>query len=274
MRLKMTLLFVFAIVLSVNSQSKKQLLDKALVCWSKDDYESAEQLIKKAIEISANDSEDLYLLYSNLGSVQRKNNKKKAALESYDIAHKLKPNSVLVLNNRASLRTLLTDYQGALDDYAHSLAIDSLYEDTYVNRSHLYKVMCDTISAIRDLQSLLRINPKSLPARNNMADVQMARGQLTEAMATFTTLLEENPNEPILIINIAEIYLKMKDFDKSMQTINKAIKIKGSYAGAYLTRGEIFMKLGDQKRAKKDFQMAIKLKCDDNRVYELLDRCN
>lgn len=274
MRLKMTLLFVFVIVISVNSQSKKQLLDKAMVCWSKDDYESAEQLIKKAIEISPNDSEDLYLLYTNLGTAQRRNDKKKAALESYDIAHKLKPNSVYILNNRASLRYQLTDYQGGLDDYAHSLAIDSLNEDTYLNRSHLYKVMCDTISAIRDLQSVLRINPKSLPARNNMADVQMARGQLTEAMATFTTLLEEYPNEPILINNIAEIFLKMKDFDSSMKTINKAIKIKGSYAGAYLTRGEIFMKLGDLKSAKKDFQMAIKLKCDDDRVFGLLDQCN
>lgn len=274
MRLKFTLLLVFIIVLCVNGQNKKQLLEKAKVCWSKDDYEGAEQLIKKAIEITSNDSEDLYLLYTNLGTAQRRNERKKAALESYDIAHKLKPNSVYVLNNRASLRCHLTDYQGGLDDYAQSLAIDSLNEDTYIGRSHLYKVMCDTTSAIRDLQSVLRINPKNLSARNNIADVQMARGQLNEAMATFTSLLDEYPNDPIIINNIAEIYLKMKDFDKSMQTINKAIKIKGSYAGAFLTRGEIYLKLGELKRAKKDFQQAIKLKCDDDKVFGLLDQCN
>jgi len=249
------------------------LFHQAEISLSKDDNKTAEQLYLKVIGQYGDDYKDLYKVYANLGTAQSRLGKKGKALESYDMANMLHPNSVFILNNRAILRAKLKDYNGALDDFTRSLQIDSLNERTLINRSNLYNIMKDTTSALQDLYTILRFNRNSLPANNNIADVQMARGQLSEAMKTFTDLLNENPGEWIIINNIGEVYLKMKDYDKAFEYANKAIKIKRNFDAPYILRGQVYMKRGDLKKAKKDFQKAIELDTDDERAFELIDRC-
>lgn len=273
--MKLKVLFICFIMLSsiCLAQTRDELLRKAELSLSKEDYKTAEQMYQKIIDLYSNNYDELYIVYANLGTVQRRFDKKDKALESYDMANKLYPNSVFILNNRASLRIQLKDYNGAMDDLTKSLQIDSLNDVTLIGRSHLYKLMKDTTSALKDLYAILRFKKNSLPANNNIADVQMARGQLNEAMKTFTDLLAENPGEWILINNVGEVYFKMKDYDKAFEWANKAIKIKSNYDAPYITRGQVYMKRGDLKKAKKDFQKAIELDTDDERVFEFLERC-
>lgn len=272
--MKLNVLFLCFLMLSSTTyaQSLNELFRKAELSISKADYKTAEQVYKKIIN-QYGDYKDLYVVYTNLGTVQRRNDKKAEALESYDIANKLHPNSVYVLGNRATLRQQLSDFKGALDDYTKLLEIDSLNEATLINRSHLYKLMKDTTSSLKDLYAVLKFKKNSLPARNNIADIQMARGQLKDAMKTFTDLLAENPGEWILVGNVGEVYFKMKEYEKAFEWANKAIKIKSNYDAPYITRGQVYMTRGDLKRARKDFQKAIELDTDDERAFDLLERC-
>lgn len=267
------ILFCFVMISSISyAQSLDELFRKAEISFSKQDYKSAEQIYQKIID-QVGEYKDLYVVYTNLGTVQRRLDKKGKALESYDMANKLHPNSVYVLNNRATLRVQLKDYNGAMDDFTKSLQIDSLNEATLINRSHLFILMKDTASGLQDLYAVLKFKRSSVPAINNIADIQMARGQLNEAMKTFTDLLAENPGEWILVNNVGEVYFKMKDYDKAFEWANKAIKIKSNYDAPYITRGQVYMTRGDLKRAKKDFQKAIGLDTDDERAFNLLERC-
>ena len=274
MRLKIIVIVVCMVSVSVYGQTRSEWIKKADICFSQSDYNGAETFYKKAIQLSESNQDDVYIHYSNLGTAQWRNEKKKDALESFNMADKLSPNNVFILNSRASLKGQLKDYKGSLEDYAQSVGIDSLNEETLINRSHLFKVMGDTVAALNDLERILKFNPKSLPARNNYADVMMNRGKYAESMKVFDELLSDHPNEPILLNNKADVYLKLKEYDKAMEYVNKAIRIKDTYYTAYVTRGEIYMKLGELGKAKKDFQKAIKLGCDETKVFELLDKCN
>ena len=122
------ILFLIAGIVSVSAygQTRSELIKKGDICFSREDYACAETNYKKAIELSEGNQEDVYILYTNLGTVQRRNEKRKEALESYNMADKLSPNNTVILNNRASLKNQLKDIKGSLEDYALSVKIDSL----------------------------------------------------------------------------------------------------------------------------------------------------
>ena len=276
--MKQILLFTFfSLLFSVNvfGQSVDDVIYQAGVAFSKEQYDTAEALYKKAIDMNPVASGDLYSLFSNLGTAQRRNGKEKEALNSYNIADELSPNTPLILNNRGTLKSNLKDYEGAIADFTQSIQADSTNEESFLYRSVIYKRMKDTVSAIQDLEYILtKINAKSIPARNNYGDVLMSRGSLTEAMAIFDELLAEKPNEPILLQNKGEVYFKQKEYTQALEYVNKAIKINPKYANAYVTRGEIQLELGKRKKAKSDFQKAIELKASNEKVFDLLDKCN
>lgn len=274
MRKKILILVLTIVSIFTYSQTAREWLNKANVHISKNENKKAEQCLLKAISLTDPAEIDLYKTYANLGTVQRRIDKKKEALDSYNKALRIMPTSVFVLNNRASLKLDLKDFKGALEDYNIALHLDSLNEEIYINRAYLYKKMRDTSACVLDLKKALKIKPYSLPARNNYADVLMNQGKLTEALKIFTDLSNEYPNEPILLNNLAEVNLKMKNLDVALKYVNKAIAIKPAYDVAYVTRAEVAIANGDLKSAKKDLQKAVKLGNDDSKTLSLLSKCN
>lgn len=274
--MKQSLCLLLGLLFSLNifAQSASDLIYQSNVAISKEQYEKAESLIKKLIDITPVTSSDLCYFFSNLGTVQLRSGKEKDALYSYNIADELCPNDPFILNNRANLKSRMKNYEGAISDYTKSIQVDSTNEETFLSRSVMYKRAKDTLSAVNDLQYIItKINPNSIPAQNNYADVLMSRGLLTEAMSIFDNLLKEKPNEPILLQNKGEVYFKQKEYDKALEYVNKALKINPKYANAYVTRGEIQLELGNFKKAKSDFQKAIKLNCSNEKAFQLLERC-
>ena len=70
--MKFKLLFIVAAMISLCSyaQTRSELIKKADICFSQQDYNCAETNYKKAIEMSEINQDEMYILYANLGTAQ------------------------------------------------------------------------------------------------------------------------------------------------------------------------------------------------------------
>ena len=86
----------------LSAQTYDELITRAMDAVEKDSLYQAEGLFKEALKLEPANMRNA-LLFSNLGTVQRRMGKNKEALESYSLALNLTPYSVTMLLNRASL---------------------------------------------------------------------------------------------------------------------------------------------------------------------------
>ena len=147
------------LLLSINlisiGQTAKDYDQKASECFSKKDYKCVIENIKAEINLVGDNYGDLYLLYANLGTAQRRLGSLNEALDSYNKAFELRSNSSDVLYNRASLKRQMNDLEGSLNDYNQGLVISPNDRDLLLNRSVTRKMLKDTIGAENDLIKIL-----------------------------------------------------------------------------------------------------------------------
>ena len=80
----------------LSAQTYDELINRAMDAVEQDSLSQAETLFKKALQLEPANMRNA-LLFSNLGTVQRRIGKPKEALESYSLALNLTPYSVTML---------------------------------------------------------------------------------------------------------------------------------------------------------------------------------
>ena len=87
---------------SMQAQTYNELVEKAMDYTLKDSLVQAEQLFRQALKMEPGNARNA-LLFSNLGTVQKRMGKTDEAIESYTMALNITPYSTALLLNRASL---------------------------------------------------------------------------------------------------------------------------------------------------------------------------
>lgn len=108
-------------VTSVFSQTYQELSDRAIVCTEQDSLAQAENYIRQALKLEPANPHNA-LLFSNLGTIQRRQRDYDQALESYTYALNIAPRAVPILLNRAALNLEMGRNEQARVDY--SLVLD------------------------------------------------------------------------------------------------------------------------------------------------------
>ena len=96
------ILMCFCFIAPSKAQTYDELIDKAMDAVEQDSLLQAENYFKEALRLEPANMRNA-LLFSNLGTIQRRMGKNDDAVESYSLALNLTPYSVTMLLNRASL---------------------------------------------------------------------------------------------------------------------------------------------------------------------------
>ena len=113
-----------ATMFPVFSQTYQELGERAVVATEQDSLALAEKLIEQALKMEPANPHNA-LLFSNLGTIQRRQHRYEQALESYTLALNIAPRAVPVLMNRATLYFELGKDDLARIDYSLVLDIES-----------------------------------------------------------------------------------------------------------------------------------------------------
>ena len=182
--------------LQLSAQSYDELITKAVNAIEQDSLYQAEGYLKEALRKDPSNMKNA-LLFSNLGTVQRRMGKHKEALESYSLALNLTPYSVTMLLNRASLYLEIDYLDKAYVDYCNVIDLDAKNMEALQFRAYIYMRRRQYMDARNDYQSLLEVNPNDKTARIGMAMANQKLQRYKESLEELNRLVVDYPRDEI-----------------------------------------------------------------------------
>ena len=122
------------------------------------------------------------LLFSNLGTIQRRQHRYEQALDSYTLALNIAPRAIPALMNRAALYLELGKDDLARIDYSLVLDIESDNQEALLMRAYIYMQQREYKMAKADYERLLKVNPASYNGRLGLATLEQKEGKHEDAL--------------------------------------------------------------------------------------------
>lgn len=258
------------------------LCDSALQAVDRDSLECAERLFRQAVEL---EPANMYnaLLFSNLGTIQRRMQKHEEALESYTSALALAPRSVPILMNRATLYMEMGREDAACADYSSALDYDKDNQEALLMRAYIYMRKHDYRPAEADYRHLLQLDPSDFNGRLGLATLEQREGRPGNALAILDGILsdlkdaaasmETNERRATVYVARAGVEQDLGQLDLALADLDEAVRLHPSLAEAYLVRGQIYLAQEKKEPARRDFEQAILLGASRADLHDLLRAC-
>ena len=244
--------------LQLFAQTYDELINHAMDAIEKDSLYQAEGYLKKALQLEPANMRNA-LLFSNLGTVQRRMGRNKEALESYSLALNLTPYSITMLLNRASLYLEMDYLDKAYVDYCNVIDLDAKNTEALQFRAYIYMRRRQYQEAKNDYQSLLETLPDDKTARIGMAMVNQKMQRYREALEEFNRLIVDYPKDVSLLKARAELEVDMNTLDLALLDLENAVRMAPNDAEPYVMCGEIYLAQGRKREAYVAFEKAVEL---------------
>ncbi len=244
--------------LQLFAQTYDELINHAMDALEKDSLYQAEGYLKKALQLEPANIRNA-LLFSNLGTVQRRMGRNKEALESYSLALNLTPYSITMLLNRASLYLEMDYLDKAYVDYCNVIDLDAKNTEALQFRAYIYMRRRQYQEAKNDYQSLLETLPDDKTARIGMAMVNQKMQRYREALEEFNRLIVDYPKDVSLLKARVELEVDMNTLDLALLDLENAVRMAPNDAELYVMCGEIYLAQGRKREAYVAFEKAVEL---------------
>ena len=231
----------------------------------------AEQCLKNAMKLEPANPQN-GLLFVNLGTIQRNQQKYQDAEISYTCAISLLEENTVAFSTRASLYAEMEEYQKAIDDYSVIIGRNPENEDALYERALCRLMNNDTVGARFDLETIDKFNPKSAKSRLGMAIVYKAMGENAMAVELYDALIKANPNSWSLFRDRAEVYFFSKRLGAALIDIDKSISMNGKDPLSYFLRAKIRWAKGDREYARRDLNRAVELGLPQSAASDLVEK--
>lgn len=242
----------------LSAQTYDELITRAMDAVEKDSLYQAEQLFKEALRLEPSNMRNA-LLFSNLGTIQRRMGKNDDAVESYSLALNLTPYSVTMLLNRASLYLEMDYLDKAYVDYCNVIDLDDKNQEALRFRAYIYMRRRQYQDARNDYQRLLEAIPGEKTARIGMAMANQKLNRHRESLEEFNRLIVDYPKDASLLKARAELEVVMNSLEMALLDLEHAAKLDLNDADIYIMCGEIYLAQGKKREAYAAFEKAIEL---------------
>ena len=242
----------------LSAQTYDELISRAMSAVEADSLYQAESLFKKALQKEPANLRNA-LLFSNLGTIQRRMGKNKEALESYSLALNLTPYSKTMLLNRASLYLEMDYLDKAYVDYCNVIDLDAKNQEALQFRAYIYMRRRQYQDARNDYQCLLEAVPGDKTARIGMAMVNQKLQRYRESLEEFNRLIVDYPQDVSLLKARAELEVEMNTLELALLDLESAVKLAPNDAEIYEMCGDIYLAQGRNREAYRAFEKAIEL---------------
>ena len=256
-RIKLILIAVFA-CFQLSAQTYDELITRAMNAVESDSLYQAETWFKKALQLEPANMRNA-LLFSNLGTVQRRMGKNQEALESYSLALNLTPYSITMLLNRASLYLDMDYLDKAYVDYCNVIDLDDKNQEALGFRAYIYMRRRQYQDARNDYQKLLEVVPGDKTARIGMAMVNQKLQRYRESLEEFNRLIVDYPKDVSLLKARAELEVEMNTLELALLDLENAVKMAPNDAEIYVMCGDIYLAQGRNREAYVAYEKAVEL---------------
>ena len=258
--------------LSVKAQSYNQLIEKAMEYTKRDSLVQAEDLFRQALKSDPKNVRNA-LLFSNLGTVLKRQGKTDEALEAYTMALNITPYATSILLNRAALYMEKNLLNKAYVDYCN--VIDLLPENIEARlfRAYIYMEQRQYAEARIDYNVVLGKDAKNRTARLGIIMLDEKEGRYASARDGLNLMIQENPHDTSLLKMRANIELEDNHPELALVDIEEVINVTPADAEAYIMQGDILLSMKKKDEARKAYEQAIKHGIPRPELEERLRQC-
>ena len=200
--------------------------------------------------------------WNNNGVSFIKTSKYEKAIECFDKAIELDPNSAIAYNNRGNAYYYLKQYEGAIKDYNKAIEQDPNYANTYYSRGRAYYNLKQYERAIEDYTRAIVLDPNYATDANAYHNRGWAYYNLKQyeiAIEDYNKAIALNQNFAVAYNNRGFAYYYLSQYEIAIADYDKAIELNPNLAEAYNNRGVAYKNLGQYERAIEDYDKAIEL---------------
>ena len=262
------LLFLLSIS-NINAQDYGQLVDRALSAAKKDSLAKAEELFKEALHLDPANMRNA-LLFTNLGTIQRRMGKSDDAIESYTLALNITPYSVVTLLNRASLYLDMNLLNKAYVDYCNVLDIDRKNSEALLFRAYIYMSRREYKEARVDYNTLLQEDSKNRTAQLGLVLLCQKEMKYTEAIEILNRMITEQSDDASLLKAKANVEIDMNTLDSALLDLEAAAKLTPNDAEIYVICGDIYMAQKKSREAYVAYEKAVSLGIPRSELHDKL----
>lgn len=240
------------------AQNYNELVEEAMACAQKDSLARAEQLFREALKLDPKNARNA-LLFSNLGTVLKRQGKADEAIEAYTMALNITPYATAILLNRAALYLDKGLLEKAYIDYCNVIDLIPEEKEARLFRAYIYMQRHQYKEARIDYNVLLGKDAKNKPARIGLAMLDQKEGKFIAARDRLNLLVEEYPQDASLLKMRANVELEQEFTDMALLDLEAAAKLDPNDADVYVMMGDIYVRQKKKHQARQAYEQAVKL---------------
>ncbi|MGD9268694.1 MAG: tetratricopeptide repeat protein, partial [Desulfobacterales bacterium] len=161
--------------------------------------------------------------YNNLGIALMQEGNIEAAIRQFQKALQLKPDFEMAENNLKRAVAIQKGIEAEIVRLQTLLKENPGNVEMHFQLGNLYYRKGDQRQAMEQYKRALQLNPKFLPALNNLALVTAANKEYYKALTVFLDLLNYAPNDAETHYNIACMYSRLNRVDEAIKWLQEAI---------------------------------------------------
>ncbi|HTY76709.1 MAG TPA: tetratricopeptide repeat protein [Candidatus Bathyarchaeia archaeon] len=185
-------------------------------CAETTDANLAFDLCTRAIQSGALSGPALAMTFNNRGNAYQSKNEFQRAIQDYDEAIRIDPDSALAFNNRGSAFQHMGNYDRAIQDYDQAIRLDGTSAFAYNNRGRVYHLKEDYQQAIKDYGQAIEADPDYPLAFYNRGLARFDQGLYIAAVPDFVRAVQLDPAKPYRVIALYMAKARAGDPDKEM----------------------------------------------------------
>lgn len=263
---------IFSSVCALQAQSYNEIVEQAMGCMKKDSLVQAEQLFRKALKLEPNNARNA-LLFSNLGTVQKRLGKTDEAIESYTLALNIIPYSTAMLLNRAALYLEKDLLQKAYLDYCNVIDLVPKNQEARLFRAYIYMQRREYKEARVDYNVVLEQDVKNKTARIGLAMLDEKEGRFQSAMDAMNRLVSDYPQDVSVWKMRANMEWEHGQLDAALYDLDEVLKLDARDAASYVMKGDIYLEQKKKSDAREAYEKAITFGVSRAELLEKLKQC-
>lgn len=254
------------------SQSYNEVVERAMGCVKMDSLAQAEVLFRQALKLDPNNARNA-LLFSNLGTVQKRLGKVDEAIESYTLALNIIPYSTTILLNRAALYLEKDLLQKAYLDYCNVIDLLPENREARLFRAYIYMQRREYKEARVDYNVVLGQDVKNKTARIGLIMLDEKEGRSQSAMDAMNRLVSDYPTDMSVLKMRANMEWEHGQLDAALYDLDEVLKVDARDAEAYVMRGDILREQNKKEEAREAYEKAINSGISRAVLIEKLKQC-
>jgi tetratricopeptide (TPR) repeat protein len=200
--------------------------------------------LEKALNLDPDFSEAIVLL----AQLEIKNNDPNSAIVSLKqliVRQPKMPQPQLLLADAYRLQgdtdRALAIYQQLEKSFPQNPQVPLLMGSTFLEQSN-------TVEARKEFTRALELSPDSLPALEQLVDLDLLENEYTTAMQRVENTVEKNPRQPVPRLLLAKVLLAQGDTNQAEAALSKAIELQPEAQTGYLLLAQLYF---DSKQDQK-----------------------